>query len=850
MQAALESSPSGSLQEVDDLWSVAERAAARRGEVLSTGHLLLALLQRRGAASDLLLEHSLTAERLRDALAKTSSMTVMEGPERVTRLVRAAIEVATRFHAEEPSGLHVLVSLLGERACHGYRVLEQAGVEVQRLRSAAMQFAFGSPSARRNRRHEAAHTVSVQAAPAPPTQVNARESGPPQQTSAQASLPFPAPSPRVREEHAPRRPARAMPLREAHKSEHRSAPVAPRGAESPRKLDPRKTPELCRCTVNLTALALAAESPAPLGCESAVERILDSLARAQGGHPLLVGPAGIGKTALLHAVARATALADGKSLDHRTLVALDPREWLAGVSSRAAFHERLRALLGELRQAQGKLVLALDGVSALLSSLDDEMMNELRRALREPGVALLATSTPEDLRKWIEPDASLRGAFAPLWLDEPSKETLAAILRQRASALELHHKVPFEERALALTVDWTTRYLPGRAQPEKSIATLDLAGARARRREQPLVGAEAIAHAIAEQSQVPAERILQSDGARMLRLHESLCELVVGHDEAMGRIAALLRRNAAGFTGQRPIGTFLLLGPSGVGKTETAKAIAQVLFGASDAMTRLDMSEYAEPHSVARLLGAPPGYVGFEAGGQLTEALRRRPYQVVLLDEIEKAHREVLQSFLQVFDEGRLTDGQGRTVSFTQAVLVLTSNLAADRLTSIGRAAGFQLGQERPQENASAADAVLQAARRALPPELYNRFDEVLVFPPLSRADLHQLVHRWLERMAQDLLQRNGLHLRWDAPVPHWLCERAGLDPALGARPLRRAIASLVEARLAEVLLAGGLLPGSTLHLSLQGESLQVEPQQPPGGASLPGGPSCSSSTPYGKQLG
>jgi ATP-dependent Clp protease ATP-binding subunit ClpC len=286
----------------------------------------------------------------------------------------------------------------------------------------------------------------------------------------------------------------------------------------------------------------------------------------------------------------------------------------------------------------------------------------------------------------------------------------------------------------------------------------------------------------------------------MLRLESTLAESVVGHTASLSRIASILRRNAAGLGGQRPIGTFLLLGPTGVGKTETAKAIASSLFGAATALTRLDLSEYSEAHAVARLIGAPPGYVGHEAGGQLTQAVRRRPYQVLLLDEVEKAHQDVLEAFLPLFDEGRLTDGRGRTVDFTNTVIVLTSNIGAREATKGSARVGF--GQ-RSQQRTGNDDRVVSAAREQLSPEFFNRLDEVLVFGALSETEVEEIARRLLQRLADNVYQQRSIELDIDVDVVRLLLEQGGYDAALGARPMKRAIARLVEAPLAELLLAG-----------------------------------------------
>jgi ATP-dependent Clp protease ATP-binding subunit ClpC len=365
------------------------------------------------------------------------------------------------------------------------------------------------------------------------------------------------------------------------------------------------------------------------------------------------------------------------------------------------------------------------------------------------------------------------------------------------------------------------RYLPGRALPDKAVSILDLAGARTRRRGKSEVTAESVAEVVAELADMPVDRLLEADGDRMLRLEEILAERVVGHGEQIRRIARILRRNAAGLGSRRPIGTFLLLGPTGVGKTETAKAIAEVLFHCDSAMTRVDLSEFSEPHSIARLIGAPPGYVGHEAGGQLTEAVRRRPYQVILLDELEKAHPDVLTSFLAVFDEGRLTDGRGRTVDFTNTVILMTSNLGAEESgSSPRRRVGF--GNDA-QDRADLEQRVVAAARSSLAPELYNRIDEVLVFAPLGRDEVREIARRLLDSVSRALAAQRGLRMDFGPDVVEFLLDHGGFDPTLGARPMKRTIARLVEAPLAEKILRGELHPKSVLLLSVEGDTLECD---------------------------
>jgi ATP-dependent Clp protease ATP-binding subunit ClpC len=400
--------------------------------------------------------------------------------------------------------------------------------------------------------------------------------------------------------------------------------------------------------------------------------------------------------------------------------------------------------------------------------------------------------------------------MTPIEVSELAPDEAILALERVAPAFERHHGVRFTSEAIAAAVAWSARYVPDRALPDKAVSVLDLAGARARRRGERELGREQVAEVVSETTGVPVERLLETDGARMLRLEELMGARIVGHVEAISRIARVLRRNASGFRSRRPIGSFLLLGPTGVGKTETAKAIAECLFHSPHAMTRLDFSEYAEAHAIARLVGAPPGYIGHDGGGQLTEAVRKRPYQVLLLDEIEKAHRDVLEAFLQVFDEGHMTDGRGRTVDFTNVVIAMTSNLGSDvaQPSTRGRIGFGGPGGRDKRDTRAYEEALGAAARSALPPELYNRIDEVLAFAPLDRADVAEVARRMLRALGEELAAARGVNLDVSDAAVEALLDAGGFDPELGARPMRRAIGRLVEAPIAEMLLKGELERG------------------------------------------
>jgi ATP-dependent Clp protease ATP-binding subunit ClpC len=518
----------------------------------------------------------------------------------------------------------------------------------------------------------------------------------------------------------------------------------------------------------------------------------------------------VGKSTLLRAVAR--------SLESRSVLTLRHAE-VAAQARTTSGAERCRKLVDELVQLGDRIVLALDPISPWFVSRDvpDDVIIELRAALVAEKIAWIGTCTPEEARKLMEIEPWIDRHATRLGLEEPSSEQLREIVTAYAPLIATHHGVVAEAPVLKFAADLSERYLGGRAQPDRALTVIDLALARARRGQAPALSRETVASVVAEVGGLPIERVASTDHERLLTLEQTLADKIVGHRQAIRRIAETLRRNAVGFRGSRPIGTFLFLGPTGVGKTECAKAIAEALFPGAGAMTRFDMAEFSEAHSVARLVGAPPGYVGYHDGGQLTDAVRRRPYQLILLDEIEKAHRDVLESLLALLDEGRMTDGRGRTTDFRNTVIVMTSNLGADvfdtKPRALERRIGFGVDIPGPEaianhDTQAQSEKVRDAARAAMPPELWNRIDEPIVFAPLAREDVREIARRMLADSFARLRAERSILLTAGAALIEHLLDQGGYEPSLGARPMRRAIARLVEAPVAEAVLRGTLSTG------------------------------------------
>jgi ATP-dependent Clp protease ATP-binding subunit ClpC len=786
--------------ELTSLRKLAEEMAKGRGERATTGHLLAAIAASSGSAADLLKERRLGSE----VLLKAARVLTDDHADAVSRVMQRARELAARSPVREVAGTHLLYALCQERTTAAYRAITQCGSDVTKLRTAAMQVAMGIVGPRRatpatQLALPPSQTPSVRAASRPAGAVAVQPSRP-------AAIPAVAPRPK-------RRPASAVPVRSAE-------------SLGRFEIDAKRMPTLAALGRNLTLEAARGLLDPVFGREAEIDRTLDVLAKRQANCPCLVGQAGVGKTSVVRGLAQRIADAEAVGpLDDKIIVEIDAADLLAGTGMRGSLAERMAQIKLEMGHAEGRVVLFFEELHALLAG-DEEAASELRTALARGELACMGATTPEDYRRVVAADAALARRMTAIEILELAPDEAVLALERVAPAFERHHGVKFAQEAVAAAVAWSARYIPERALPDKAVAILDLAGARVRRRGGTEVTREQVADVVGETTGVPVERLLETDGSRMLRLEQLLAARIVGHKGALERIARVLRRNASGFRSQRPIGSFLLLGPTGVGKTETARAIAECLFHSPHAMTRLDLSEYSEAHAVARLVGAPPGYVGHEAGGQLTEAVRKRPYQVLLLDEIEKAHRDVLEAFLQVFDDGRMTDGRGRTIDFTNVVIVMTSNIGADVSRPKTRARiGFGAVRERSHE--AYEEAMCNAARAALAPEIYNRIDEVLAFAPLERSDVGEVAARMLRSLGEELEAARGVRLDISPAAIDALLEDGGFDEELGARPMRRAIARLVEAPIAEMILRGDLQHGDVAMIDVENGKIVVDAVRP-----------------------
>jgi len=661
-----------------------------------------------------------------------------------------------------------------------------------------------------------------------------------------------------------------------------------------------KTPALDSFGRDLTQLATDGELDPVIGRQREIERVIQILCRRTKNNPVLLGEAGVGKTAIVEGLSqRIVAKQVPEILKNKRVVVLDLAMMVAGTKYRGQFEERIKAVINEVKRAKN-VMLFIDELHTLVGAGGAEgaidASNVLKPALARGEVQCIGATTLDEFRKHIEKDGALERRFQTVVVEPPSKDEALDILRGLQDRYEAHHRVRITDEALFQAIELSTRYITGRCLPDKAIDVVDEAGARVRiknltpppdlteieeqieklQREKDeavrnadyeraaslrdeaqklideknhlhkqwyeknkettgVVDNEVVAEVVSTMTGVPLTRLEKREAQRLLELENELHKRVVSQDEAVHAIAKAVRRSRSGLKDpNRPMGSFVFLGPSGVGKTLLAKSLAEFLFGDENALIQLDMSEYMEKHNVSRLVGAPPGYVGYEEGGQLTERIRRRPYSVLLLDEIEKAHPDVYNMLLQIMDEGRLTDGFGRNVDFKNVIIIMTSNVGADLIKN---QSGFGFGKKTPEANYDKMkDMLMKEIERHFRPEFLNRLDDTIVFQSLTREDLQTIVDYELNKVFKRLTE-HGLQLELTDGAKEFLIDK-GYNPEFGARPLRRAIEHYIEDPLSESMLRGEFQDKNLIrvevqdeeHLKFEGSKAEKEPKKPKAG--------------------
>ena len=572
---------------------------------------------------------------------------------------------------------------------------------------------------------------------------------------------------------------------------------------------------------DLTMLAASGSFDPVIGRDEEIRRSVQILSRRSKNNPVLIGEPGVGKTAVAEGIAAYIAGSDAPdSMAGKRLVALDLPALLAGTKYRGDFEERVKAVLKDVKKA-GDVILFIDEMHTMIGAGSAEgaidAAHILKPALGRGEVQIIGATTPEEYRRHIEKDAALERRFQPVKIAEPSRGDSLKMLGAVRQSLEKHHGVKISDAALTAAVDLSARYINDRFLPDKAIDLADEAAAHIRVSGGGLVTAEDIAGIVSMWTGIPVANLSADETKRLCNMESILHRRVIGQNEAVTAVSRAIRRGRVGLSDpDRPIGSFLFLGPTGVGKTELCRALAEAVFGESDAMIRLDMSEYMEKHAVSKLIGSPPGYVGYEDGGQLTERVRRKPWSVVLFDEIEKAHEDVWGILLQIMDDGRLTDSAGRVVSFRNTIIVMTSNVGAKSISDGRPRMGFT--PDGGDEAQLMRTRINEELRRTFKPEFLNRIDETIVFRRLSRAEIRSIAERMLLTVAERF-KALGMTLSVPDQVVDFLAER-GYDEKYGARPLRRAIRSMIEDKAAELMLTDSLGRGDTVQARIDGNEL------------------------------
>lgn len=648
------------------------------------------------------------------------------------------------------------------------------------------------------------------------------------------------------------------------------------------------TPTLDQYSRDLTAMAADGNLDPVVGRDKEIVRLIQILSRRTKNNPCLVGEPGVGKTAIVEGLAqRIISSMVPESVKNKRVVVLDLSGMVAGSKYRGEFEERIRNVINEVRSNQG-ILLFIDELHTIIGAGGAEgaldASNILKPSLSRGEIQLIGATTLEEYRKYIEKDAALERRFQPVTVEEPSEEETIEILKGLRPYYEKHHGVVIEDSALEAAVKMSERYINDRFLPDKAIDIIDEAASKVRlggyrmapevdamelelheiqkdkekavkqadlslakelqarqreieteiskykekeerrnKRKKISVTEASVADIISDWTKIPVQRLTEGETKRLARLEKELHKRVIGQEEAVKAVAQAVKRGRVGLKDpNRPIGSFLFLGPTGVGKTELSKALAEAVFGSEQAMIRVDMSEYMEKHSVSKLIGSPPGYVGYDEGGQLSEKVRRNPYSVLLFDEIEKAHPDVFNILLQVLDDGHITDAHGRKVDFKQTIIIMTSNAGAQAIIE-PKKLGFLSNNDEKQDYERMKSGVMEEVRRLFKPEFLNRIDEIMVFHPLNKTHIKKIVNIMLKTLEKRCKEQLDIQLKITESVRDFLAE-AGFDSKYGARPLRRAIQTKLEDPMANALLEGTIKRGDTVRIQLHQKEIRFTP--------------------------
>jgi len=850
--------------EVRTIVAHAEDMARMAGQPLTSVHYLLAIYVTPCTARDALHERGVDDQRVLRTYKAAPRRA--ESPGVLIQVQENAQLLVDSSQADEVDSTILLASLLRVRSGHASRVLRRAGVNLPELRAHVIgQLTQGIDRASSTRLRaiqlDERQRPSASGRPAvvvePPAAPDAE--GPPRRVPRERSpdvdmtdralrrLSKTGRQATVERQPRPPRPQNPAPVKKPAPAPATKAPSATVDAKSDDRqgrifhLDPEKFPTLCELGRDLTRAGLAGEITPLIGRDDLVDAVIDVLLMRETNNPCLVGEAGVGKTAIAEGLAAKIA---GRTdlfghLGEAVIVELQVASLLAGTSFRGAFSERMGRLRVEVAAGAGRIIVFIDEIHTLMGAgagdgpLD--AANDLKTALARGQFPLIGATTRAEYRQHIEKDPAMERRLQLVEVPEPGVEEACAILSGIAPLYARHHGLPFSHEAIVSAVHLSKRFVTDRCLPGKAIAVLDRAGAQAKRQGKKRVGSDDVARAVHTLTRVPMDRLLADERSRIRNLAADLGKRIVGQDAAMARIAKRVQRNYAGFAGDRPLASFMFAGPPGTGKTVTAAALAEALFMVDDALVRFDMTEFTESHSAARLVGSPPGYVGHQQHGLLSEAMHKRPYRVLLFDDIDRAAPEVISLVQQILDSGRIVDNHGQQLDMRNSIIVMTTSQGAEPLMagSGPRQIGFGAPAQVQAPGAELEQAVFERVRKVLPAEFWGRIDDPVLFHPLKDSAGAEIVRRLLDNSAATLYESRLIEVSFDDTVVDLVVGTGGVDPALGARPLRTRVEELVEGFLTERVLSGELKAGSRMGVLVADGQLALVPAAESSGSTV-----------------